>query len=142
MPEPLDSSKPSRLRWLWLIVAYLSIGLAMLGVVLPGLPTTEFVLLAAWAASRSSPRLARWLENHRVFGPLLRDWNRQGAIARGTKLVSSLAMLLSLAVFALVVGHLLSLAFIAGGMACGALWIWTRPEPKDETRLALPEDRH
>ena len=61
----------------------------MLGVLLPGLPTTEFVLLAAWAASRSSPRLSAWLDNHRLFGPLLRDWRNGGVVSRRSKLLAS-----------------------------------------------------
>jgi len=131
LPEPA----PGRLRWLWLIVAYLAIGLAALGVVLPGLPTTEFVLLAAWAASRSSPRLAAWLEHHRLFGPTLRDWRRGGVVARRTKVIASLAMLASLTVLALTVSHRPSVAFAAAGMACGATWIWSRPERARSARL-------
>ncbi|UTH31613.1 YbaN family protein [Ectopseudomonas hydrolytica] len=115
-------------RWLWLLLAYLCLGIAMLGVVLPGLPTTEFVLLAAWAASRSSPRLAAWLENHRLFGPLLRDWRLHGVVLRRTKWAASLSMLLALSILLLTVDHLPSVLFAAAGMSCGALFIWTRPE--------------
>ena len=133
MPEAL-LQRPAWQRWLWLVVAYLSIGMAMLGVLLPGLPTTEFVLLAAWAASRSSPRLAAWLESHRLFGPLLRDWQNGGLIARRTKWVASLSMLLALSILLLTVNHWPSVAFAAVGMSCGALWIWSRPErPKSQS---------
>lgn len=127
LPE-LAPGRRGRLRWLWLIVAHLAIGLALLGVVLPGLPTTEFVLLAAWAASRSSPRLTAWLERHRLFGPLLRDWRAGGMIARRTKVIASLAMLASLTLLVLTVSHRPSVMFAAAGMACGAAWIWSRPE--------------
>lgn len=115
-------------RWLWLLLAYLSIGMAALGVVTPGLPTTEFVLLAAFAASRSSPRLSAWLERHRLFGPLLHNWRNGRVISRKTKLVASLAMLLALSIMLASVRHLPSVLFAALGMACGALWIWSRPE--------------
>jgi hypothetical protein len=50
--------------------AVLCLVLGLIGVVLPGMPTTVFILMAAWAAARSSPRLHAWLRNHRVFGPL------------------------------------------------------------------------
>lgn len=120
--------RPAWQRWLWLLLAYVSIGLAMLGVLLPGLPTTEFVLLAAWAASRSSPRLAAWLDNHRLFGPLLRDWRNGGVITRRSKLLASLSMLVALSILLLTVKHLPSVAFAAAGMSCGAVWIWSRPE--------------
>lgn len=127
MPDAI-SSRPAWQRWLWLLLAYLSIGMAMLGVLLPGLPTTEFVLLAAWAASRSSPRLSAWLDNHRLFGPLLRDWRNGGVVSRRSKLLASLSMLIALSILLLTVNHLPSVAFAAACMACGALWIWSRPE--------------
>ena len=128
MPDEATSPRPVWQRWLWLLLTYLSIGMAVLGAILPGLPTTEFVLLAAWAASRSSPRMAAWLENHRVFGPLLRDWQNGGRIARRSKVTASLMMLLALTIMILTVDHRLSVWFTAVGMACGALFIWTRPE--------------
>ncbi len=131
MPEACDPLPPRRpLRWLWLVLAYLSLGLAVLGVIIPGLPTTEFVLLAAWAASRSSPRLAAWLENHRLFGSLLRNWRDGGVITRRTKLMASLSMLVALSIMVLTVNHWPSVAFAAAGMSCGAAWIWSRPEAR------------
>ncbi|QLF95043.1 YbaN family protein [Pseudomonas sp. ABC1] len=117
----------------------------MLGVVLPGLPTTEFVLLAAWAASRSSPRLSAWLENHRLFGPLLVNWRDGGIITRKTKLASALSMLIALLIMLLTVDHRPSILFAALGMACGAAWIWSRPEHRtsskrsDEPQASLGE---
>ncbi|MFF7707593.1 DUF454 family protein [Pseudomonas sp. NPDC007930] len=109
-------------------LAYLFIGLAFLGAILPGLPCTEFVLLAAWAASRGSPRLAAWLEQHRLFGPMLLNWRNGGVISRRTKVTSAVAMLASLAIMVLTVSHRPSVYFAAAGMACGAAFIWSRPE--------------
>jgi uncharacterized membrane protein YbaN (DUF454 family) len=119
---------PGRLRWLWLALAHLALGLALLGVFLPGLPTTEFVLLAAWAASRSSPRLSLWLENHRLLGPPLRDWRNGGVIARRRKWLASLSMALAFAVLSTTFDHWPSLLCMGLGMFGGALWIWSRPE--------------
>lgn len=116
------------LRWLWLVLAWLSIGLAGLGVVLPGLPTTEFVLLAAWFASKSSPRLSRWLQEHPVFGPLLKDWQSGGVIKRKNKYIASTSMLLSFSFVLYKVNHLPSVIMIGVGMGIGALWMWSRPE--------------
>ncbi len=131
MPEACEALAPRRpLRWLWLALAYGSLGLAVLGVVIPGLPTAEFVLLAAWAASRSSPRLAAWLENHRLFGSLLRNWRDGGVVSRRAKLLASLSMLVALLIMLLTVNHLPSVAFAALGMGCGAAWMWSRPEQR------------
>lgn len=121
-------------RLCYLVLAYLSLGLALLGLILPGLPATEFVLLAAWASSKSSPRLNRWLHEHRLFGPMLNNWTRGGVIARRHKLYASLGML---ACFALLLWHeppLWLLLTAGGSMFCGACWIWSRPE-------SLPTER-
>lgn len=112
----------------YLLLAYASLGVALLGLVLPGLPSTEFVLLAAWAAARSSPRLSRWLENHRVFGPMLRNWRQGGVISRRHKVAASVSMCLC---FGLLLWHAppLWLVLLAGsGMGLGALMVWSRPE--------------
>ncbi|QLF94364.1 YbaN family protein [Pseudomonas sp. ABC1] len=112
----------------FIVLAYLSLGCAILGLFIPGLPSTEFVLLSAWAAARSSPRLSNWLENHRVFGPLLHNWRNGGVITRKSKAFASLSML---ACLGLLIWHsppLWLMALAAGGMAIGAAWIWSRPE--------------
>jgi len=70
----------------------LFLALALIGVVLPGLPTTPFVLLAAACYVRSSRRLYGWLLAHRVFGKLIRDFQEQRAIPRSAKIVSVAAM--------------------------------------------------
>lgn len=67
-------------RSLWAIVGVLALGIGVLGVILPVLPTTPFVILAAFAFAKGSPRLARWLETHRIFGPVIDDWRQSGAI--------------------------------------------------------------
>ena len=56
-PSPPTPQPPSRLRWAWWLLAWLSLGLGLLGVVLPGLPTVPFILLSAYAAARGSRRL-------------------------------------------------------------------------------------
>lgn len=124
LPVPARGLK----RAAYLLLAYASLGLAILGVFVPGLPSTEFVLLSAWAAARSSPRLSRWLEQHRVFGPLLRNWRNGGVITRKSKAIASLAMGTCLALLLWHQPPLWLLLCAGGGMACGALYIWSRPE--------------
>ena len=69
--KPMTRPAASKLsRLLFGLLAYVSLGIGLVAIVIPGLPTTEFILLAAWAATRSSPRLSAWLENHRLFGSI------------------------------------------------------------------------
>jgi uncharacterized membrane protein YbaN (DUF454 family) len=71
------------------------LGLAGLGVFLPLLPTTPFVLLTAACFARGSQRWHAWLLKNRVFGPILRDWHQGGAISLQAKVLAAL-MLISL----------------------------------------------
>ena len=70
---------------LWLPLGYLFLAIGAIGVVLPLLPTTPFVLLAAGCFSRSSPRLHAWLMNSELFGPILRDWEERKCICLKVK---------------------------------------------------------
>jgi uncharacterized membrane protein YbaN (DUF454 family) len=72
--------------------AVLCLVLGLIGVVLPGMPTTVFILMAAWAAARSSPRLHAWLRNHRIFGPLLRNWENGRTVSRRAKWSATITM--------------------------------------------------
>ena len=85
-PTPLQT--PAPIRWLWIAFGGLCVALAFAGVALPLLPTTPFLLLAAFAFAKSSPRLHSWLINHKRFGPMIGNWNQHGAISRPTKIVS------------------------------------------------------
>lgn len=116
-------------RPFWVALAWVALGLALLGVLLPGLPTTPFVLVAAWAASQGSPRLHAWLLRHRLFGPMIRDWQREGAVHRRAKWTATWAMLLC-AVLMLWVASIKWLAVIGCAvMAVVGVWLWRRPEP-------------
>ena len=71
MTDPAPVPPPSRLRWAWWLLAWLSLGLGLLGVVLPGLPTVPFILLSAYAAARGSSypfRVASTLNVSRFSG--------------------------------------------------------------------------
>lgn len=93
-------------------------GIGALGVILPGLPTAPFVLIAAACYVRSSERLYRWLVTNRVFGPVLATWQAERGLTLRTKLVTLALvwMLLGSAALFLVEGLLMRLMLL--GLAC------------------------
>ena len=116
------------LRWVYLGLALLFLLLGVVGIFLPVLPTTPFILLAAWAAARSSPRLLVWLEEHTVFGPMIRDWRRSGVVRRRAKWMATLVMAASGA-YLLLSAHPRWAAWLAiTCMGSVAVWLWRRPE--------------
>lgn len=120
----------SRFRPLWWLLAYASLGLGIVGIVVPGLPTVPFVLLAAYAGARGSQRLRGWLLAHRRFGPMIGDWEREGAVSRRAKRLATLMMALGAAVMFLTAPKPWMAATGTAIMACVALWLWRRPEPR------------
>ena len=72
-------------RYILIVLGWLAVVLATLGVVLPLLPTTPFLLLAAWCFARSSPRFHHWLLHRSWFGSYLRHWQQHRALPKGAK---------------------------------------------------------
>ena len=118
-------------RFFWLTVGLVALGLGAVGVVLPLLPTTPFILLAAFAFARSSPRLQAWLLNHRLVGPLIEDWRKHGAIGRPAKRAGLLSLAAVFAISILLRAPTTVLAIQAAVLSCCAAFIASRPTPPD-----------
>jgi uncharacterized membrane protein YbaN (DUF454 family) len=117
------------LRSLYLALAGICLALGVLGIFLPGLPTTPFVLVAAWAAARGSTRLHRWLRTHRVFGPIVSDWEREGAVTRKAKRTAIVTMVACAVVLFLTAPAWWMAAIPCVIMGITGTWLWRRPEP-------------
>lgn len=114
--------------FLWRALALLCVALGLVGVVVPGLPTVPFLLVAAWAGGRGWPALEQWLLNHPRHGEPIRRWRENGVVPRRAKWAASSMMLLSAAILYLSpVPPWLKLA-VPALMAAVALWLWQRPE--------------
>jgi hypothetical protein len=123
-PPPL----PAPLRWLLLTVAVISLALGVVGIFLPVIPTVPFLLVAAWAAARSSPRLLAWLEDHPHFGQSLRDWRRGGVVRRRAKWTASVVMSASAVSLLWFVKIRWAALLVIACMAAVLVWLWMRPE--------------
>ncbi|WP_416187288.1 YbaN family protein [Hydrocarboniphaga sp.] len=118
-----------------MVLAGLSLTLGFIGIFVPGMPTTVFVLIAGWAAARSSPRFHAWLENHPRFGPMLRDWRENGAVSRRAKWMATITMSISAVIIWFTAPKPWITLLVCGVMASVAVWLWRRPEPRSKTPL-------
>ena len=73
-------------KYLLIFLGTLSLGLGIIGVFLPVLPTTPFLLLASFCYVRSSKRMYNWLINHRIFGSYIYCYLEYRAVPRKTKI--------------------------------------------------------
>jgi uncharacterized protein len=102
-PQPPQLHQSKLVRGLLWLAGSVSLGLGLVGVVVPGLPTTPFILLSAACYAKASPRLHAWLLNHEWTGPMLRDWERDHSLTRQTKsiAVGSMLLMVSLSIWGL-----------------------------------------
>lgn len=121
------------IRYVLLVVAWVSLVLGLIGLVTPVLPTVPFILVASWAGMRSSRRVHDYLESHRVFGPILRDWREHGAVARRTKLVATLSMAAGAAFLWWKASVWWVPAIVSAVMGTVTVWLWLRPDPPSKT---------
>ncbi|ALV93148.1 MULTISPECIES: DUF454 family protein [Pantoea] len=114
-------------RILLISLGWLAIVLGMLGIVLPLLPTTPFVLLAAWCFARSSPRFHHWLLWRSPFGRYIRHWQQHRAMPPGAKGRAMLLIIVTFAVSIYVV-NMLWVRIMLGVMLCALLlFMWRIP---------------
>ncbi|GAA3957927.1 YbaN family protein [Gordonia caeni] len=119
----------TRFRWLWWVVAYVSLGLGLVGIVVPVLPTVPFILLAAFAAARGSEKLhARLLSDSRL-GPMFLEWQEHGAISRRAKILATVMMAFCAILLFVITPKLWVPIAVTVIMATVCTWLWLRPEP-------------
>lgn len=119
----------------WRGLASVFLGLGALGVVLPGLPTTPFLLVAAWAGSRGWPALEARMLGHPRYGSLIRDWRERRAVPRRAKWLTSVMMLASATMLWLSPAPLPARLAVTVILTCVAAWLWTRPEAGKTLRM-------
>jgi len=114
---------------IWVALAAISFSLGLVGIFLPLMPTTIFMLIAVYCASKGSPRFEAWIRSRDYVGPLLITWEQERAIPRRAKLAAVSMIALS----ALIVVWSLNQGWLRWGVVAFlimiALWLATRPEP-------------
>lgn len=113
---------------LFFALGWLCLFLGFLGIIMPILPTTPFLLVAVWAFSRASPALAEKIRNHPHAGPYIRDWQDHGVIPLKAKWLATAMMAAMVAgVFLLSKAPVILPILMAVVVVLVGIYIWTRP---------------
>lgn len=86
-------------RTILISLGWLCVGLGFVGVFVPGIPTTIFLIIALWAFTKSSEKLRHWLLNHKRFGPILNNWQEHKVVPRRAKILMVVLMSLAVVLF-------------------------------------------
>lgn len=122
-------------RWLCIILAWLCILIGTIGIVVPGLPTVDFYLLASFFAAKGSARLHAWMYRNRYIGPILQNWHDHRAIPRRAKVISLLGMSFGAVMLVWKVPHPYAVGVVIFIMILVQIWMWTRPEPPQRNNI-------
>ncbi len=133
LPVPSETM-PAWARCMLICFGWLMVIVGFIGIVVPVLPTTVFLIIALWAFSRSSRKFQLWIWNHPTFGPPVRGWHRHGVIPIRAKVMAVLVMSLSFTYVAIWIAEDWRLpAVLAAIMLPAGLYIVTRrshpPQP-------------
>lgn len=124
--EATVASRPA--RWLLVACGFVFVGLAGLGVVLPVVPTTPLLIVAAACFARSSPRFYRWLVTNRIFGPLILEWRTTRSIPLAAKVWAvTLIVLVGGVSLVFFVGAWWARLVMGGSLGAVIVWLVTRP---------------
>jgi uncharacterized membrane protein YbaN (DUF454 family) len=113
-------------KWVWLTIGWIAVGIGGIGVVIPGLPTTVFMVFAAWCFSKSSPRFERWLLELPGIGPMISNYRDGLGMPKRAKISTLVMIAVAVTFSAIVVDHsILRLVIIAAGIV-GLYWVGMR----------------
>ncbi len=109
-------------RWLLFIGGFVLVGIGVLGMILPLLPTTIFFLLAAWCFARSSERFHNWLYHNRLIGKYLRNYRDKGGMPRGSKIFTIAFLWAGIGTSAIFATDNLYVRILLAAIAVGVTW--------------------
>ena len=128
-------------RFLWKCLGFLSLGMAYIGVVTPGIPYSPFVVFAAYCFSKGSPKMHAWLYNHKLFGPFLTNWGEKRVFPLKIKFFMLGMMSLSLVLMSIGSVPLRGVIYTGIFMLCVAVWAWRYPSSVEEHDKRIAEGR-
>lgn len=128
-------------KYLWMGLGFLSLGMAYIGVVVPGIPFSIFLVFAAYCFAKSSKKWHDWLYNHKYFGPFLTNWTQKKVFPTWAKYMMILVMSSSLAFLWFTTGNPKAVAWSGGFMLLVAVWAWRYPGSVEEQERRVREGK-
>jgi len=125
----------------WNTLGFLSLGMAYIGVVTPGIPYSPFVVFAAYCFSKGSEHMHRWIYNHKLFGPFLTNWNTKRVFPQKMKYFMLAMMSTSLIIMFVTGVKPIGIISTACFMAIVAIWAWRYPSSVAEHDKRVEEGR-
>jgi uncharacterized protein len=119
-------------KFFWKVLGFLSLGMAYLGLITPGLPYSIFVVFAAYCFAKGSPRMERWIYNHKIFGPFLINWSNKRVFPTKMKFFMLFMMSTSLTIMFFTGVKPIGIISTAIFMALVAVWAWRFPGSVEE----------
>ncbi len=125
----------------WKILGFISLGMAYIGVITPGLPYSPFVVFAAYCFAKSSPRMHAWIMNHKTFGPFITNWNHKRVFPLKLKFFMLASMSVSLILMHTSGVPARGIIYTGIFMALVAIWAWRYPSSVEEHDRRIAEGR-
>ena len=124
----------------WNCLGFLSLGMAYIGVITPGIPYSCFIVFAAYCFSKGNERMHRWLYNHKLFGPFLTNWGQKRVFPHKMKYFMLAMMVTSLLIMSLTV-PIKGVVYTGIFMCFVAVWAWRFPGSVEEHDNRIAEGR-
>jgi uncharacterized membrane protein YbaN (DUF454 family) len=119
-------------KLMWGGLGFLSLGVAYIGVILPGIPFSIPAVFAAYCFAKSSDRMNAWLYGHKLFGPFLTNWETKKVFPQKAKYMMLGMMAFALLCMIVFTGNWKAVAYSGTFMALGAAWGWRYPSTPEE----------
>ena len=119
-------------KYIWMGLGFLSLGMAYVGFVVPGIPFSVFLVFSAYCFAKSNKKMHDWLYNHKYFGPFLTNWVQKKVFPTWAKYMMIVVMSSSLAFLWFSTGNIKAVAWSGGFMALVAIWAWKYPGSVEE----------
>jgi uncharacterized membrane protein YbaN (DUF454 family) len=127
-------------RFLWKILGFISLGMAYVGLVTPGIPYSCFVVFAAYCFAKGSPKMHAWLYNHKIFGPFLTNWGEKRVFPTKMKFFMLAMMSTSLIIMSFTV-PVKGVIYTGIFMFFVAVWAWRFPGSVEEHDKRIVEGK-